>query len=447
LKLLGASSKKKHGKSGCDKAMQKQVMHKGETGLSMVLKVRSLVHCLHLLIFMAFFCAHSSLQAAPIDDKPVVVAGAQLILDQQTTKLSFTLSRPAAGKIFLMERPDRVILDLPEMSFQLPRETGRTGNGVIASFRYGLFAPQRSRIIIDLAEPALVSAADIVPGTIEGSHILTLSFTKTDRETFRKAVALTASAAEDPQSTASLPRDDKDRRPLIMLDPGHGGIDSGAVTVGGVYEKDVVFAFASRLKTRLEASGRYKVMMTRDQDVFVPLNERVRRAREARADLFVSIHADSISAAPDVRGLTVYTSSEKASDAESARLADRENKADANAGLENKNNNDEVADILQDLMQRETRGLSQHFARKLTGEVGSFMRLNVNPHRQAGFVVLRAPDVPSILVELGYLSSKKDIDLLTSDAWRDKSTAAMAQAIDRFFALKPAERAAIIAPQ
>jgi N-acetylmuramoyl-L-alanine amidase len=213
-------------------------------------------------------------------------------------------------------------------------------------------------------------------------------------------------------------------------------------------EKEIVFAFAQKLKKRLEAAGRYRVVMTRDEDVFIPLGERVRVAQRLKADLFVSIHADTISGGQDVRGLTIYTGSERASDAESARLADRENKADQAAGIDSGDVPDEdVTDILNELTLRETRAYSHGFAGRLAGELDGVARLNKNPHRQAGFRVLRAHDVPSVLVELGYLSSRKDLDLLVSDDWRDKATAAMTAAVDRFFATRLARQgAAAVSP-
>jgi N-acetylmuramoyl-L-alanine amidase len=226
---------------------------------------------------------------------------------------------------------------------------------------------------------------------------------------------------------------------VIVLDPGHGGIDPGAAAAG-MFEKDIVFAYADILRRRLEAGGRYRVVMTRDHDVFVPLGDRVRIARAAKADLFISIHADSISGGQEVRGLTVYTGSERASDADSAKLADRENRADAAAGADAAEGPDEVLDILQDLTLRETRVFSHGFATRLVGELESVARLNKNPYRQAGFRVLRAHDVPSVLVELGYLTSRKDFDLITSEEWRERAAAAMTTAIDRFFATRLANQ-------
>jgi N-acetylmuramoyl-L-alanine amidase len=389
--------------------------------------------------------AHLASAAAPISSpaaaelqRPVAVA-AEAKSEGGRTRLTFVLSGPVETRSFAMERPDRVVVELPEVNFQLPPEAGRRREGLVASYRYGLFAPGRSRVVIELAQPALVSSLEAATRPSDGAALLTVELTKTDRETFRRAAKPDPPMATDPVATGSLGAKD-DRRPLIVLDAGHGGVDPGAVASTGAFEKDIVFSFAKRLRARLEGTGRYRVVMTRDQDVFVALDERVGLARAAKADLFISIHADSISAAPHIRGGTVYTGSERATDAESERLAERENKADAAGGVEARDTANEVADILQDLTVRETRGFSHRFAKKLLGALDPVMPLSKKPHREARFLVLRAPDVPSVLVELGYLSSRKDIDLLTSDAWRDRSAAAMTAAIDRYFGARLAGR-------
>ncbi|HEX2137517.1 MAG TPA: N-acetylmuramoyl-L-alanine amidase [Microvirga sp.] len=371
---------------------------------------------------------------------PAIAAAIDVAVEGGKTRLTVALSRPVTARAHVMERPDRVILDLNEVSFHVAGDTGRKREGLVASFRYGLFAPGRSRLVVDLAQPALVSKIEVEPNPKDGSALLVLELTRADRETFRRAVS-EGPAPEQPVATAKVPEVPADQRPLIMLDPGHGGVDPGAAAAGGMFEKDIVFAFAQKLQKKLEAEGRYRVMMTREQDVFVPLGERVRMAQRAGADLFISIHADTISAAGEVRGFTVYTGSERASDADSARLADRENKADAAAGIDaGEAPNEAVSDILKDLTARETRAFSHGFATRLVGELDTVGRLNKNPHRQAGFRVLRAHDVPSVLIELGYLSSRKDFDLLMSDEWRDRSTAAMTAAIDRFFATRVARQ-------
>jgi N-acetylmuramoyl-L-alanine amidase len=387
--------------------------------------------------------ADPALSAAPGTDPafPVPTAVAvEVKADGPKTRLTFTLSEPVEARPFVLERPDRVVVELPRVNFQLPADSGRRREGLVASFRYGLFAADRSRIVIDLAQAALVSRVDVATRDSDGASLLTVELARADREAFRRAARPEAPVPPEPGTTGSLASED--RRPLVVLDAGHGGIDPGAVASTGAFEKDIVFSFAQRLRERLEKTGRYRVMMTRDHDVFVALDERVRVSRAAKADLFISIHADSISAAPHIRGGTVYTGAERATDAESANLADRENKADAVAGIVPRDTANDVADILQELTLRETRGFSHHFAKKLLGKLDPVMTLSKKPHREAGFVVLRAPDVPSVLIELGYLSSKRDIDLLTSDGWRDRSAAAMTAAIDQYFGTRLANRGA-----
>jgi N-acetylmuramoyl-L-alanine amidase len=378
-------------------------------------------------------------------ETPIIAAAVAIDVDDAKTRFKITLSNSVAAQVSLMERPDRVIIDLPEVAFHLPADTGRKREGAIASFRYGLFAPGRSRVVMELARPAIVSAIDSEPAP-GGATLLTIELSGVERDEFRRAATeISAAPKKMPESPAF--KEIKDARPVIVIDPGHGGIDPGAAANSGLVEKDLVLSFAQQLKKKLEGLGQYRVQLTRDQDVFVSLGDRVRAARAANADLFISIHADSISGGQDVRGLTVYTGSERASDADSARLADRENKADAVAGIESGDGPDDVTDILQDLTHRETRTFSHGFASRLVGEFDSVARLNKNPRREAGFRVLRAHDVPSVLVELGYLSSRQDLDLLISDEWRGKMVSAMSVAIERFFATRLArQRAAAVLP-
>jgi N-acetylmuramoyl-L-alanine amidase len=403
-------------------------------------------------------CLALALSLAPVGtpvgaqtgDKPAVAIGADLASQGATTRLTLTLSRAVEARGFVMERPDRAVIDLPEVNFQLDSGTGGRRDGLVQSFRYGLFAPGRSRIVIDLAAPATVGRIETATRPRDGAVLLTIPLQRADREAFRKAAA---AADPAPAQTRAAAPEPTDQRPLIMVDAGHGGTDPGAIAVGGVFEKDIVFGFAQALAEKLESGGRYRVRMTRDRDVFVPLADRVRLAREAKADLFVSIHADSISAAPQVRGATIYTNSEKATDAESAKLAERENRADAAAGVDAAEAPPDIADILQELTLRETRGFSSGFARTLMGQLAPVMEMSSKPHREARFVVLRSPDVPSVLVELGYLSSKRDLEMLQSPDWRAGVTGSMAKAIDLFFANRATlsrpvatRRAAAVAP-
>ncbi len=226
---------------------------------------------------------------------------------------------------------------------------------------------------------------------------------------------------------------------MIVLDPGHGGSDGGARGVGGALEKTLVLAFCDELKRQLESTKRYTVVMTRENDQYVDLDDRVNIARQANASLFVSIHADTLSEASDVSGTTVYTVADRASDAEAARIAARENAAGQGAGKETRPQQDPgVADILFDLKRRETQLYAHMFSRGLVDSLRPETRLNHNPERSAGFVVLKAPEFPSVLVELGYLSNAQDVQAMNSPAWRAKTASAMVAAIDAFFAASTA---------
>ncbi len=247
---------------------------------------------------------------------------------------------------------------------------------------------------------------------------------------------MTAAAEAEPKAPPGLGKaaaEAQSNLPVVVVDPGHGGVDSGAM-VDGLVEKDIVFDFAKELALKLKATGRYKVVMTRDSDVFIPLGGRVRIARDAHAALFVSIHADTIAAdAASVSGATVYTMSDRASDAEAARTAEKENQSDATAGVEGKEEPSGVSDILFDLTRRETRAYSHVFARTLVNYWKVAGRLNKNPERAAGFRVLTASDVPSVLLELGYLSNVQDAKSLVSPDWRDATTGKVVAAINAFF--------------
>jgi len=232
-----------------------------------------------------------------------------------------------------------------------------------------------------------------------------------------------------------------DSRPVVVIDPGHGGIDNGTRS-GDEMEKNLVLGFGLALRDRLEKSGKYRVVMTRTDDTFIPLDDRVKIGRTERAALFVSIHADYLPHGEgDAEGATIYTVSDKATDAEAARLAESENRADAIGGVNLTQEPTEVADILIDLAQRETRTFSNRFAHLLMSEMKSTTRMHKHPLKSAGFRVLKAPDVPSVLVELGYVSNKGDLAHLVSDGWRTKTVGSMAQAIDTFLAKRLATAA------
>jgi N-acetylmuramoyl-L-alanine amidase len=233
-------------------------------------------------------------------------------------------------------------------------------------------------------------------------------------------------------STAARAQGALPDKPVIVLDPGHGGIDSGAAGPGGELEKALVLSFAHALREKLEKSGRLQVIMTRTTDVFVPLRDRVRIARQAKAALFVSLHADALPDESGVRGASVYILSDRATDERAAKLAERENRADLVAGIDQKDEQDEVSDILFDLARRETRAFSNAFARTVVSTLPRATPMHKTPLRGAGFRVLRAPDVPSALIELGYLTTAEEARMMMTDEWRQATSAAMAEAIERF---------------
>jgi N-acetylmuramoyl-L-alanine amidase len=228
-------------------------------------------------------------------------------------------------------------------------------------------------------------------------------------------------------------------RRLVVIDPGHGGIDPGAIGFRKTREKDVVLAFGLALKKVLDDTGNIDVVMTRSDDRFLKLRERVAIARENQADLFIAIHADTVRG-PEARGATIYTLSEKASDAEAEALAHKENRADLIAGVHLEAESEEVTDILIDLVQRESKTHALVFAKKAVAEMKPVTPFTGKPMRSAGFMVLKAPDVPSVLVELGYLSSRHDEQQLTDPAWRKSVAKAMASAIEKYFAQQLAAR-------
>lgn len=222
--------------------------------------------------------------------------------------------------------------------------------------------------------------------------------------------------------------------PLVMLDPGHGGKDPGAIGYAGTYEKHIAIAAATELQTRLIRSGRYRCLLTRDTDRFIPLEDRVAIAQGRAASLFVSMHADAIASSHAVRGASVYTLSDTASDVQTAQLAMRENSADRFAGPHFQTTSPEVQRILASLVRQETRAGSTHMAQDVVASLRPQIGLLPNPARHAAFVVLKAPDIPSVLVEMGFMSNPQDEALLKTAAHRARITAAMQLAIDGFFA-------------
>lgn len=368
--------------------------------------------------------------------EPVVASDARLAGDGERTRLVIDLSRSVPLGAFTLADPYRVVIDIPDVVFALPASAGQEGRGLVSAYRFGLFAPGKARIVMDVNAPVAVDKAFVLEPMDDQPARLVIDLVKTDRANFLKSVAAPLRRAEEPEMPQAEVAEAGDTRPVIVIDPGHGGVDSGAVNPAfGVTEKQLVLTIARQLHQRLEATGRYRTLMTRTKDTYVSLGQRVRFARQNEARLFISLHADSLAArGGEVRGATIYMLSDRASDAEAQSLADSENKADMIAGLDLSEEPADVAGILFDLAQRETRNFSAHFARNLAGSVSGVARMHKSPLKSAGFKVLKAPDVPSVLFELGYLSSAKDLQLMTSADWQSSVTQAMVTAIDAYFA-------------
>ncbi len=359
--------------------------------------------------------------------------------DDTQTRLVMDVTATIGLRAFTLADPYRVVVDIPQTVFQLPAKAGERGRGLIKAYRYGLVMAGGSRIVIDVSKPVRIEKATVLEAHGGEPARLVLDLSATDREAFMRHLALDRSAIRSSVAIPAItrPQDKRsgDQRPLIVIDPGHGGPDTGTKAGGGeIMEKNVVLDFSLTLRDQLEKSGRYRVVMTRTDDTFIPLAERVKFARHRQAALFISVHADALPKSEgDVQGATVYTLSDTASDAEAAKLAEDENRSDVIAGIDLAKEPDDVADILLDLAHRETKTFSHAFARLLVGEMKNSVRLHKKPLKSAGFVVLKAPDVPSVLIELGYMTNRQDLKLLTSEAWRAKAAGTMVQAVEQFF--------------
>lgn len=372
--------------------------------------------------------------AAPLRAETVAVEE-----DAETTIFRLGLSAKAPFTATPMADPYRIVVEFPDVQFKLGDAAGNKGQGLVERFRFGASAPGKSRVVLHLKGPAKIVRQGFVIRAAGQPLAFEIAMTPTDAQGFAEAAA-SAPPSEDVFPILAPPKpadiDECKIRQLIVLDPGHGGIDSGAVSPKGTQEKDVVLAFAKVLRDKLKKSGRYRVLMTRDTDVFIPLKGRVAFAANNRACLFLSLHADS---ADDRRylavgGGTVYTRSERASDEEAAKTALKENAADEAAGMSMpKEEADPVSSMLEGLWDEETKEHNFWLADILVPKLKAKTRMTSEPHRQAAFFVLKSPLTPSALVELGFITNRQDEQNLKSEAWRDKVADGIVAGIDRFF--------------
>ena len=358
------------------------------------------------------------------------------------TRLILDLTEPTTFKIFALAGPYRVVIDLPALHWALEERSLAVGHSGVVRLRYGQFRPDTTRIVVDLDQPLAVRQARMFAADAEGTapHRLVLDFVPVSLSAYEAAARppkpVLRAKPVAPAGPVPLPRlkpAPKPVRHLIAIDAGHGGRDPGAIATNGLREKTLALAFARELRTVLLESGRYQVVMTRDGDRKVRLKRRVVIARNAGADLFLSIHLDRLENR-DVRGASVYTLSDEASDVETAELAARENKADIVADVDLTDGYDEdVAKVLISLVQQNTMNCSASLAATLLPELERVAPLIRRPHRFGDFRVLKAPDIPSVLVELGFLSNDQDAERLTSKTHRRALAGAILNALDMYF--------------
>lgn len=352
------------------------------------------------------------------------------------TVIEVEISQPTGFSVAASASPDRVIVDFGAVNFNLTSGAGAKAAGLVTAWRAAKVDAEHGRLMLETSGPVQISGSRLIPGLGKRAALIQIELAKAE-----------------PKDSAAVKTDDLVTGSLsalapsalapsvlmktIVIDPGHGGVDPGASAPDGVAEKDIVLAFARTFKTTLERTGHYKVVLTRETDALLPLEQRVKIARDNKADLFLVIHADTLTGPSlqrsGVRGMTLYTVSDKASDAEAEALAQKENLADTIAGVDLGGKTPEISNVLINLAQRESRAEALKFAGRALAEARSETNITSQPMRSAAFVVLKAPDVASVLIELGYLSNALDEAQLTSEEWRGKMSAAFTRAVEAFF--------------
>lgn len=401
--------------------------------------IRSLV----LGLFLAFAPAPTlhAQEAAPA----AIPVGLPNVIDVRVTvgedraRLVIDLASKTEFSFVSLSEPNRLAIDVRAGTFSVPEPSGAPSEtALIESYLVEQAASDRIRTTLTLSAPAQVQQAYVLDPFEDQPARLVVDIIPADAETFAanverdketSAVVAETTAESTPAGGSELPIA---TRPLVVIDPGHGGIDSGAEAPNGVREKDIVLAFSLRLQELLVESGRFDVALTREDDTYLRLEERVDLARTNKADIFLSIHADSFQQ-PEIRGASVYTRDENATDVLDKVLADTENKSDVIAGFAMPRMAPEVVDILLDLMRREMRKQSYVAAQSIVHQLEPSVALRRFPVRQADFFVLQAPDVPSVLIELGFLSNVDDITNLTQSDWQNRTAEAIARGISTYF--------------
>ncbi|MEC9347084.1 MAG: N-acetylmuramoyl-L-alanine amidase [Pseudomonadota bacterium] len=361
------------------------------------------------------------------------------------TRIVLDMTASTTWNLFVLEDPYRVVVDLEGAEWDLQGQPDPV-RGLVEGLRFGTFRKGVGRLVMDTTQPVVARRVFMLPPQAGQSWRLVIDLGTANAAEFadaRRAAPEPDSQPVDrsawPAGVPPLPPPRPGARAVVVIDPGHGGVDPGALGASGLQEKDLVLRVGLALRDSLVATGRYRVVMTRDDDTFVPLSGRVAVARRVNADLFVSVHADAAAGRTAV-GAGVYTLSERASDKEAAALARRENRADLIAGVDLSDQDDDVTSILIDLAQRETMNRSARLAQTVVVELGRKVTMRANPHRFAGFRVLTAPDVPSVLVEIGFLTNREEERRLGARETQAKIAAGLTSAIEAWFATRQAAR-------
>ena len=375
----------------------------------------------------------------------VVATSASVVGTEDRVRFTLALDRPIEAAVYTVADPYRVIVDLPDVEFRLPPEAGQGRTGLVSGFRYGVFQAGRSRIVLDTAGPVMIDRLSNGRSRAGGAEVA-FDIVRIDRAEFQAIAAAeaargTALRGTRPE-TSPAPKSAKSGRPVVVIDPGHGGLDPGTVAGADLTEKALVLSVGRQIRAAIAALGRIDVHLTRSDDVFVPLDERVRMARNLGADLFISLHADAIAEREYtglVRGATIYTLSDRASDEVARRAAEKENASDILAGVEASapGEEDHVRSILSDLLKRETSDFSSEIRNLLLDKLKGKVTLSKDPRRSAAFAVLRQAETPSVLMELGYLSNPEDRARMITPEWQRQVAAAVAAAVDQYFAKRP----------
>lgn len=401
-----------------------------------------------IFITCLFLCL--SLFGQRLNAAELTVEDIRFGLHADKNRLVIELNKPTDFRTFILTDPNRLVIDLPEFNW-LPETIDNQPRSFVKGVRQGVLEPGLSRIVLDLDRKTEIATAFFLKAHSGRKDRLVIDYrTLTQAENLNKrfgSLSFASAAPKKPEASVQTPRTTSEfvdntpiptrknimRKKRIIIDAGHGGVDPGAIGKGSIREKHITLSIAKRVRDALEKTGRYDVILTRDDDRFIKLYARVAFARENRGDLFVSIHADSIGK-KDVRGVSIYTLSNTASDAQTAKLAARENKADLIAGVDLSVEDPEVANILLDLVRRDTMNQSKFLANTLVSSFKSNgLRLLERPHRYAGFAVLKSPDIPSVLIESGFVSNPQEAKLLTRRDHQEDIAESIRHGIDQYF--------------